>query len=554
MKIYQFIKYNQETEIDHIKNYGDSRLTICFDFEDGVQQCFNSEKTSILKEKHRDYFSSIISKFRSDIKIGVRVNSTNPLELEKDILEIKNKNIHSIFIPKVESLDKMGKIVEKLDKNGIAYKEIIPVIESSNGLANIRDIVENESIKNIAFGHCDYNMSLNILPFFHQDNFEYWKWVEKIINSIKDKGICFINSPYLFIKNDDFFISMLQHLKNFSSNNCGQITLSNNQTSLILLDKNREVEFDKLLANRHQLYPTNQYLKKLISDYEKFNRGNGLSKSMERIISVQEYLVAKRFKAKSRELKTKVLFVGGCFPVQHNIIFEDIFLSKTKLLVEKDVNTNLEIDIIRYERFAKVLEKIKNHGKSKDIDILIFSIRPEPFFRLIKFYYKYIDYEGKIRHSLNLPILNIVNPEKYDLLFLSRIFDSYYDYYDYKESSIHNFLVDANYFIGKLFGNKSYAIRKYIELIEEIGKYCNENNIFFILLGPNLRSKTKEEPKFCRELDKKVRDKFPNISYVTGFEEDGKRDKIFQKNGIHVSKFYHSLIAKRLSNVIKNRS
>jgi len=550
MKVYQFIKYNQKTETDHIKNYRDNRIIICFDFEDGIQNCFDHEKTILLKEAHRDYFASVISKFQSDIKIGVRINSTDRLELQKDILKIKNINIHSIFLPKIESTNEIAEIIAKLDDNKISYKEIIPIIESKKGLINIKNIVGESDIRNIAFGHCDYNMSLNILPFFHHENFEYWKWVNELISNTKHKNICFINSPYLTINKDCFFSSMIEHLKILSENNFGQITLSNAQTELCLINTYCDVEFNSLLSNRHQLYPTHEYLDDLILDYEKFNTGKGLSKSRNRIISIQEYICAKKFKSQNTLPKIKVAFVGGCFPVQHDILFEDIFLSKTKLLIENEISIDLQIDIIRYERFSNVLEKIKKSAKSKHFDLLIFSIRPEPFFRLIKFYYKYINNKGKLKHSLNLPALNWVNPEKYDLLLLGRRFN--YSQNSQK-SRVHKFLVDANYLSGRLIGNKSYAIRKYIELIRSIQKSCDDTNIQLILIGPNQRANTKQEPQYCKELDIETRNAFPLLTYINGFDVEYESKTVFQENGIHVNKLYHNLIAERIFNVLKNK-
>lgn len=440
MKVYQFLKYNQETEITHIKNYGDDRVIICFDFEDGIQNTSSPEKTILLKQEHRDYFASIVGKFESEIKIGVRLNAKSLTELQKDIQIIKNLNIHSIFLPKIESSHEVSELITELDNHKIIYKDIIPIIESNKGLNNIQSIIEECDLNSVAFGHCDYNMSLNILPFIHQENFEYWKWINELVAKTKAKNICLINSPYLSINNGPFFCSMIEHLKILSNNNFGQITLTNAQTDLCLTPAKCELEFKQLLSNRHALYPTSEYLESIIYDYEKFNTGKGLSKCNNRIISIQEYICSKNFKKRNNPVY-RMVFIGGCFPVQHNIKFEDIFLSKIKRLAEKEYKIALQIDIIRYERFATVLEKIKKTNRSKHWDLLIFSIRPEPLFRLIKFYYKFINNQGILKSSFNIPLLKKVSPEKYDFLLLGRKFN-------HKQkmhlSLIHNFLVEAN--------------------------------------------------------------------------------------------------------------
>lgn len=549
MKVYQFIKYDQKTEISHIKNYGDDRIIVCFDFEDGIQNSFDLEKTILLKKEHREYFVDIVNKFENEIKIGVRLNERDSVEFQKDIQKIKNINIYSIFLPKIETANEVIDIISELNYNKIIYKEIIPIIETKLGLQNSKSIVHECNIKNIAFGHCDYNLSLNILPFFNQESFEYWKWVYEIISNIETHNICFINSPYLSTNNIGFFSSMVEHLKMISNDNFGQITLTNSQTELCLTHTQPESEFNQLLSNRYELYPTKDYLNSVIYDYEKFNTGKGLSKCKHRIISVQEYIFSKKYKNRNNPI-IRLAFVGGCFPVQHNIKHEDTFLYKTKLLVESEFNIELKTDIIRYERFANVLEKIKKIEHCKQFDFLIFSIRPEPFFRLIKFHYKFINNRGKLKYSFNLPLFKVVNPEKYDFLRLGRRF-TYIQ--KSKESIFHNFLVDTNYFIGKLIGNKSFAIRKYIELIKEIQRFSNDNKIELILLGPNLRAKTTQEPKFCKELDKEVRNAFPETNYIDGLLEESDGKTVFQTNGVHVNKLYHELIAEKIYNVLKNK-
>jgi len=549
MKVYQFIKYNQDTKIDHLRNYGNDNLIVCFDFEDGIQDSLNEDKTSSLKEKHREYFVSLTTNIEDRIKIGIRLNAKDKVEFQKDIVKIKGIHIHSIFIPKIEGAKDLSAVIRKLEDNKIIYKEIIPVIENRIGLNNIDEIIKVNHIRNIAFGHCDYNMSLNNLPFFHQENFEYWKWIYKIVSKTNRNNICFINSPYLSLQNPDFFCAMIDHLNKITNNNFGLVSLTSTHTELCLHPPmHNNQDFNKLLNNRCQSYPTNDYLEELIYNFEKFNTGQGLSKCLNRIISIQEYLSAKKYLSRKSQEKVSLAFVGGCFPVQHNILYEDIFLTKAKKKIESFFNIELQTDIIRYERLSTVMDKIKKLNGHKSINILIFSIRPEPYLRLVKFYYQYIDNEGTIKHSLNMPVFKIVNPEKYDILILSRK-------YNYgrkqKEAVFYKFLIDFNYRIGELFGNKSYALKKNVELVARIIQYCSNNNIKLILLGPNLRANTKYEPHLSKELDYKMRNSFPGIHYINGLDVNYKGKEVLQKNGIHVNEQYHEMMADRIGTYLK---
>jgi len=550
VKIYQFIKYNQETNRKHIKHYGKKNLIVCFDFEDGIQNGLNEKQSEQLKERYRDYFFKIAPNIAKNSKIGVRLNAKNISELHKDLLRLKTLDIHSVFLPKIENTKELVDCVKIIDRNDITYREIIPIIENKTGLENIYKIIKLNFVNNIAFGHCDYNLSLNIFPFFHQESHAYWKWVNKIVSKINDKNICFINSPFLSMQKLDFFCSMLAHLETLTNNHFGQTSLSNFHTEICFnYSECSKKDFPRLLKNRLQFYPTKEIVKETIDNYKKYNNGLGLTKKDKRIISYQEYIAAKNYLKNSDQKSIHLTFVGGCFPVQHNILYEDIFLTQTRDFIETTLDIKLNIDIVRYERFTKVMEKIRKANSTKSIDVLIFSIRPEPFLRIIKFYYKYINNEGKLKRSLNLPFFNIINPEKYDILNLGRR-------YDYRSknntSNFHKFLVNMNYLMGCLIRNHFYAINKYLELVYKVEKYCKSNAIKPILLGPNLRSKYKIEPYLCRKLDHKMKDTFLKSHYINGLDTIYKKKRLFHNDGVHVNELYHEMIAKRLNTVLKD--
>ena len=547
MKIYQFIKYNQETKITHVKNYGNENLIVCFDFEDGIQNGLDENLSIKQKEIYREYFSQILPKFSKEFKIGVRINTKSNSDLDKDLLTIKGKTIHSIFLPKIESSEELINVIGKILDNNIKFKELIPIIESKKGLAHIEQIVKVHRIKNLAFGHCDYNLSLNIFPFFHHNSNEYWKWVNKIVSITNKENITFINSPHLSITDLDFYASMIDHLEKITNNNFGQITLLNIHTEVCVNPKNNENrKLEKLLENRHQLYETFDFAKSIVDRYEINNHGLGLSRNAEKIISYQEYLAAKKMLSDGRRI-INLTFVGGCFPVQHNILYEDIFLVKSKKDIEEKLKIDFNIDIIRYERFTTLIDKIIKLNQKKNIDILILSVRPEPFLRIIKFYYKYINNEGKLRKSLNIPFLNLINPEKYDYLTLGRL----YNYnIKHKKSYFHNIMVLFNYLMGALIGNLIYAKNRYMRLIRDIEEYCNKNNIELILLGPNLRNNNIIEPYFCKKLDAVTRESFHKRNIIKGLDVVYKNKSVFNENGIHVNELYHDMIAKRISSIL----
>ncbi len=208
---------------------------ICFDLEDIIHPHLISN-TDARKDLHRRHIIKGLSRFKStELKrdFGIRINPTYSPAFYKDV-NFLNKNIpaiNCIFLPKTESPEALQKAIELIQTD---FVEIIPIIESQRGMDNLVDIlsVEDSRFRKIAFGHCDFNLDTNIFPFIHQDNSQYWEWINylhiKCIQHEKD----LINSPVLVIHPDNYFKANLQKTKQFSRIK-GQISLCKRQTEMI---------------------------------------------------------------------------------------------------------------------------------------------------------------------------------------------------------------------------------------------------------------------------------------------------------------------------------
>jgi len=551
MQAYHFIKYNNETNIKHLNKLAETDVILCFDFEDSIN---TSEK-----QYYRNCFKHIIENIipmMPEVKVGLRINN-NALELAKDLEAISNQHINSIFFPKIEKFEQIENIQKLLSKREVFYNELIPIIETKNALSDLDAIINTSppKIKRLGFGHCDYNLSIKAFPFFHQNSIEYWKWINKIRTIISPKGLTIVNSAYLELENHSFFQSMLHHLYEIFGDKVGQTALTSRQSELIkqFNPNHNHLSFNELINHRLDLRVPYQYDKQIIDYYERDKKDKAFSvlKKNNIMISPHEYLTAKAFYNEKKSTSVNLTFVGGCFPVQQSILFEDLFHQRLKRKIEITFNIEFNINIIRYERLNTCLGKIKKSNKSFPIDILVFHVRPEPFLRLVKFYYRFLNNKGKLKHSLNIPFLKILSPEKYDVLNFERRFN-----YEptQKETSLHKALVDLNYKIGKLFGNKKYALWKYFELTSNIVEYCKASSINPIVLGSGSRNNTSYAPILCHQLNMYFESKFKNkdIPYIDGFDQYSENnDQYFQDDGIHASEKYHELIAEKLFNELK---
>jgi citrate lyase beta subunit len=551
--IYQFIKYNSSTSIESLKKKGESGAVICFDLEDSIHNWINGDDGRERKQEYRELLTRLLLNLEKEsiaISTGIRINSYESGLQPADIDSIpSNVRIHSILIPKVENKNHIDSVVDRLNARNIVFNEIIPIIESRKGLDNLNDIISSKyKISKVGFGHCDYNLSIGAFPFFHQDSFEYWKWVTRILEVLKPNHIKFINSAYLSLNDSVFFQNMLSYLHFLCKDYFGQFTLSFQQT---LLCNSFIQNFDirkGIAKNRLDLGFDKKMLTNLTTSFETENKGQGFTLLPEKgiLISPQEYCSAKQHLRNRREKDVNFTFVGGCFPVQGDILFEDIFHQTLKKDIEANLKVNFNVNIIRYERYSNCLDKIADYVKGNPVDYLVFHIRPEPFLRLIKLYYKYLDYDNKLCHSLNIPFLKVVNPEKYDILMLSRR----YSYADVaRRPKIYNAFINLNYLLGYLTGNYDYALNKNLSLVKEVLNYCKNRGIKLIILGPAIRSNVFIEAVFSKKLERfmsKVLKKM-NVIYVFGLEKHQENNKkYFNNNGVHATKLYHDLIASRL--------
>ena len=559
--IYQFVKYNSDTTKESIRKKCASGAVICFDLEDSIIDWIDESKGNALKLEYRKALHSIINRLNSEnapIKIGIRVNSLESGQQQLDLEAIPDgSKIHSILIPKVESSFHIDTLVNALAAKKIVYNELVPIIESRKGLEDLENILLSKyAITRVGFGHCDYNLSVGTFPFFQQDSNEYWKWANHIIGILKHRNIKFINSAYLNLGDSAFFQSMLSHLHYICDSNFGQFTLTHQQTLLCCAFTKPTNLYEGISRNRLYLGQNKAEIESLITSFEADNKGQGftVNPKTKTLISPQEYCMSKRRLALWKENTMHFTFVGGCFPVQGDILYEDLFHQTLKRKVETNFNVNFDFNIIRYEKFGNCLEKIVMYNNQNPIDYLVFHIRPEPFLRLTKLYYKYLDVDFKLQHSLNFPMLRILNPEKYDLLRLSQRND--YSFSG-KQSKLYKSLINLNYMAGYSIGNQNYALIKYLDLVNDVVEYCEKQGIKLIVLGPAKRSGTFMEAIFSGNLENFMYKhlKSNNINYMDGMVKNTENGvRYFNENGIHATKLYHDLIAKRIYEAIKGRT
>lgn len=268
---------------------------ICFDFEDSINA---KEDIDIVhfKNTHRDTLVNQLNNVDFEIdfnRIGFRINGIDTKNYFSDIECIdKFDNINSVFFPKVESYVQIERLLKDIPS---CVNEIIPIIETKKGFENIEEIlsINDNRYLRIAFGHCDYNLSQNYFPFYHQSTKKYWEWISTLVyhSSLAEKEL--INSPILNLDDDEIFLQNLYNIRLYN-NITGQITLCLKQTILCNDMENNNCKLFEF--GQRDFFNCSEIANEIINKFEKNILEDRFFALDERrvIISPQEYKSAKR--------------------------------------------------------------------------------------------------------------------------------------------------------------------------------------------------------------------------------------------------------------------
>ena len=220
-----------------LSKLNEAKVNVILDLEDSAQDIFNLENNNKLKLAARDGLRYIIKNLdisTIDIDIFLRVNSIDSEYFQEDIRLInsilkKDKIFfRGIFLPKVKSFNDVKIIFGSLDKD-LSEIDIVPMIETKQGLNNLSQILSEDKrkiIKYLHFGHFDYCLDANIWPFVYPNNETFWSLTNHILEKL-DHNIVYIHTPFPFPKDEKLFWASVNHLeRNYPDRNIMFATLN----------------------------------------------------------------------------------------------------------------------------------------------------------------------------------------------------------------------------------------------------------------------------------------------------------------------------------------
>ena len=152
MSSYLFCPSNIQKYIDNAIN--SNATVIVPDLEDSVP---DNEKLNGL-----DNILNLLKSNSSKDKVIIPRIDTSYLDIELQLKKITELDLHGLIIPGVINTQSVKNIIKYIDKNKLKKLTIIPLIESIEGINNLKSIIQENNIHKIAFGKYDLGLSLSI--------------------------------------------------------------------------------------------------------------------------------------------------------------------------------------------------------------------------------------------------------------------------------------------------------------------------------------------------------------------------------------------------------
>jgi len=288
----------------YVKKLNKSNVMTILDLEDSAQNPFSINETDKLKLMARIGLDSISKDtgFVDSCKTYVRINAVNTKYFEDDMQSVisacnNGMSITGIFVPKVENYSCIKDINNRLSATNKKL-EIVPMIETVEGMQNLPNIMESDKHNNlfsrIHYGHFDYCLNAKIWPFLDPFHSEFWVIVKTVAELILRYNKTYIHTPFPFPKDERLFWASSFYLKLlFPSLDVWICTLNSELSLLNQPDKILPLEFVELDIS------TNNLINEAKKIYVDFHAGRANKRSFavssDRFIPPHQYFAAKNY-------------------------------------------------------------------------------------------------------------------------------------------------------------------------------------------------------------------------------------------------------------------
>ncbi|MBM7326112.1 CoA ester lyase [Agrobacterium sp. S2] len=119
------------------------------DLEDAV----SPQRKSLARQKMSSYLTE-----RKRKKVVVRINGCDTPWYHDDILAVRAANVIGLMLPKITGPEQIDRVLETVGRP----LEIIPLVETANGIVGLPAISDHSAVQRLAFGSIDLQMDIGI--------------------------------------------------------------------------------------------------------------------------------------------------------------------------------------------------------------------------------------------------------------------------------------------------------------------------------------------------------------------------------------------------------
>lgn len=216
--------------------------TVVLDLEDALWDLEDEQRTAALKADGRRNLLALAARNErlfAGQPVGVRVNRLRGPDAAEDLEALEalppGVSLSCVMVTKIESPDDVRGWVEEFNRRAIRYGELVPIVETVAGLANLDAIcvaARSAGVRWLVYGHYDFCLDAGWWPFPELDDAEYWRHVAPLVARIEAAGLGFVQPPFFHLRDLDRFAAVLTRLAGVSGRTFGAITLGRAQTAV----------------------------------------------------------------------------------------------------------------------------------------------------------------------------------------------------------------------------------------------------------------------------------------------------------------------------------
>lgn len=227
----------------------------------------------------------------------------------------------------------------------------------------------------------------------------------------------------------------------------------------------------------------------------------------------------------------KVLFFGGCLLTTKTVARDKRFVN-----VLQAGNPELEIELARYASFSLVKEIFEAQFKVHAPDVIVFLIRPFPFYILSKLFPRVPGLKGGNEFKMHPGLLN---KQEWFTENDRLIVEMDWNPNGTKRTITHS----INLKLGKILGLEKWAIRHVKNTLLELSEACRKRSIRLIVVSPPAVQNDPVERALLVNLNLDIIKSFEN--YIDLFSGDFS-DNMLGPDKVHYNDAGHSLLAKKI--------